>query len=123
MDRRIFVLAAFALGGCATLPRPAKPTSRVFGELEPLYAMKSGPEGLTIRVASGGCTTKADFTFYIDHPGKAPALAFGRKHVETCKSSGKLQSEFTFTWVELGLSARTPVVLLNPISEASLPLD
>jgi len=123
MDRRNFVLAAFALGGCATIARgPAvAPGPRVLDELEPLYSVKSDPEGLTIEVASGGCTTKADFSFFLERLSQPPALAFGRKHVETCKSSRKLQTALTFSWEELGLSPKASVLVLNPLAGSSLP--
>ncbi len=118
MDRRLFVLAALALGGCATGSEAPLVTSRPLslGELEPLYAARRDREGLRVRVASNGCTAKAGLAFYVERRGDGVALAFGRKHVDACKSSVKGQTELTFTWEELGLAANVPIFLLNPIA-------
>ena len=114
MDRRGFVLAALALGGCATVGGPpAPPQHGPLAELEPLLAVRSGPEGLTIRVASGGCTARGDFTFYVERRGVAASIAFARKQVDGCKTPGA--AEIAFTWAELGLAAKTPVFILNPM--------
>ena len=117
MDRRVFLLAAFALGGCATIAPPVvAPPPRALGELEPLYSAQAGREALTIRVASNGCTAKADFAFYVERRGEATALAFGRRRVDACKSFALGQTELAFTWEELGLAPRAPVFLLNPVT-------
>jgi hypothetical protein len=114
MDRRCFVLAALALGGCATLGTSAAAPGPL-AELEPLYAIATGRDGLTIRVASRGCTARPDFAFYVDRRGGAANLAFARKHVDVCKTEPG-QAEVAFTWAELGLAPRTPVFLLNPMA-------
>lgn len=113
MDRRLFLLAAFALGGCATM---APPAPRALAELEPLYSALAGREALKIRVSSNGCTAKADFAFYVERRGETVTLAFGRKRVDPCKSFAQGQTELSFTWEELGLPPRAPVVLLNPLT-------
>lgn len=113
MDRRCFVLAALALGGCATLRAPAV-ASGPLAELEPLYAAQAGTEGLTIRLASSGCTAKPDLTFYVERRAGAVTVAFARRHLDICKT-GAGQAEVVFTWAELGLEPRTPVFLLNPV--------
>ena len=117
MNRRLFVVAGLALGGCATVAAPPKvaPTPQAFGELEPLYSAQAGREGLTIQVASSGCTAKADFAFYVDRRGGEVTLAFGRKRVDVCRSFGANPAEFVFTWDELGVEPHIPVHLLNPV--------
>ena len=118
MKRRFFVLAALALGGCATVAAPpvVALAARAFGELEPLYGAQTGREALTIRVGSNGCTTKADFTFYVERRGEAVTLAFARRRIDPCKSFAQGKTELVFTWEELGLTARAPVLLLNPMT-------
>jgi hypothetical protein len=118
MNRRLFVLAALAVGGCATVAAPpaGAPAPRGFEELEPLYSAQAGREALTIRVSSNGCTAKADFAFYVERRGDAVTLAFGRKHVDACKSFVMDQTDLAFSWEELGLGSRTPVFLLNPLT-------
>jgi hypothetical protein len=116
MNRRLFLLASLALSGCATMaPQPAGPPMPL-AELEPLYSAVAGREGLTIRVASNGCTARPDFAFYVERRGGQATLAFARKHVDPCKSFAMGKAEIAFTWAELGLDPRAPVFLLNPVT-------
>lgn len=116
MNRRLFVLTALALCGCATAPRPiVAPAGSGLAELEPLYRADAGREALTISVASNGCTAKADFAFYVERKGEAVTLAFGRKRLDTCRSFAMGKADLAFTWAELGVPPRTPVFLLNPL--------
>jgi hypothetical protein len=118
MDRRVFLLAALALGGCATAGPPARiaPAPGALAELEPLYSAQAGRDALTIRVAANGCTAKADFAFYVERRGDAVTLAFGRKRVDPCKSFVMGHADLAFTWEELGLAPRASVFLLNPLA-------
>jgi hypothetical protein len=117
MNRRLFILAAMALGGCATVSAPKlSPAPRAYGELEPLYSAQAGRDALTIQVGSNGCTAKADFAFYVERRGEAVTLAFGRKRVDPCKSFAQGKTALSFSWEELGLAPRGPVVLLNPLA-------
>jgi hypothetical protein len=117
MNRRLFLVAALALAGCASLPstRIVAPAGSALSELEPLYAAHAGHGALTIRVSSNGCTTKADFAFYVERKGDAVTLAFGRKRIDDCKSFAAGHTDLTFTWAELGVAPRAPVFLLNPL--------
>jgi hypothetical protein len=85
-------------------------------ELEPLYSATAGREGLTLRVASNGCTARPDFAFYVERRGGGATLAFARKHVDPCKSFAMGKAEIAFTWAELGLDPKAPVFLLNPVT-------
>jgi hypothetical protein len=116
MNRRVLLLAALALCGCATTAPPVvAPAATPLAELEPLYRAEAGRDALTISVASSGCTTKADFAFHLERRGEAVTLAFGRRRIDTCKSFAMGKVELTFTWAELGVEPRTPVFLLNPL--------
>jgi hypothetical protein len=116
MDRRLFLIATLALAGCATTPPSIlAPAGSALGELEPLYVARAGREALTIEVSSDGCTTKADFAFYVEREGEAVTLAFGRKRLDGCPSFAMGKSELSFTWAELGVDGRAPVFLLNPL--------
>jgi hypothetical protein len=134
MNRRMFVLAALVLTGCATAgPQAAKPASTpappqaptrpltsaapVLAELEPLYAAQAGRDTITIRVSSNGCTSRGDFAFYVERRGDAVTLAFGRRRIDTCRSFAMGYTDIVFTWAELGLAPRTPVFLLNPLMD------
>ena len=114
MDRRAFVLAFLSLGGCATLGAPAEPRGPL-AELEPLLTVRRGADGLTIRVASAGCSARGDFAFYVERRGGTAEVAFARKQVETCKGP-RGGADITFTWADLGLAPKTPVFVLNPIT-------
>ena len=115
MDRRLFLTALLALGGCASLPAPKPLPSPPYAELEPVFGASAGREGLTLRVASNGCTAKPDFTFYVERRGQAVQIAFARRRIDTCKSFAQGKTELTFSWAELGLDAAAPVFLLNPL--------
>lgn len=116
MNRRLILLAGLALGGCATVGVTPSGPPPPLAELEPLYSAVAGREALTIRLASNGCTAKPDLTFYVERrAGGAATIAFGRKHVDPCKSFAQGQAEIAFSWAELGLDPTAPVFLLNPI--------
>jgi hypothetical protein len=115
MNRRLFVLASLALGGCASVGvTPAGPPAPL-AELEPLYSAVAGREALTIRVASNGCTARPDFSFFVERRAGTIALAFARKRVDTCKSFAMGQTELAFTWAELGVDPKAGVLVLNPL--------
>lgn len=117
MNRRIFLLAALALSGCATAGvRVMAPAGSGLSELEPLYRADAGREALTISVASNGCTAKADFAVFVETKGDAVTLAFGRKRIDTCKSFAMGRTDLTFTWAELGVPPRGQLFLLNPLT-------
>lgn len=121
MNRRLFLLASLALGGCATVGvTPAGPPAPL-AELEPLYSAVSGREGVTIQVSSNGCTAKGDFAFYVQRRAGTAAVAFARKHVDACKQAGA--TAIRFSWAELGLRPGDPLFLLNPIAAAHAQVD
>ncbi|MFL5296341.1 MAG: hypothetical protein ACJ798_08165 [Phenylobacterium sp.] len=116
MNRRLFLLASLALGGCATVGVTPAGSPAPLAELEPLYSAVAGREALTIRVASNGCTAKPDFTFFLERRAGTVALAFARKHVDACKSFAMGQAELAFTWAELGVDPKGAVFVLNPLA-------
>jgi hypothetical protein len=118
MNRRLFVLASLALGGCATVAAPptVAPARGPLAELEPLYSAVPSKDALILRVASNGCTAKPDFTFYLERRAGAVTIAFARKRVDMCRSFAMAQQEISFSWAELGVDPKTPVFLLNPLT-------
>lgn len=119
MTRRFLMMASVTalLAGCTTTPPPPilAPLGAPLAELEPLYGAQAGRRDLTITVASNGCTTKADFAFYVERKGEAVTLAFGRRPVESCQREAAGHVQLSFTYAELGLAPGDPVFLLNPL--------
>lgn len=123
MNRRLLLLTGLVLlTGCATAPAVA-PAAAPLAELEPLYAARAAREALIISIASNGCTKKEDFAFYVERRGEAVTLAFGRKRLDPCRSFVMGRAELSFSYAELGVSNRTPVFLLNPMTAWTGPGD
>jgi hypothetical protein len=122
MDRRqLFVgLGALALSSCATPPQRPLPVAITPGagpaELEPVYAVTAARDRLTVRVESSGCTTKADFAFFVERKGGATTVAFARKKLDVCRTVQAGHADIEFTLAELGLAPDTPVFVLNPFN-------
>lgn len=122
MHRRSLLIGALAAGAWSAVraqstPAPAAdPAWTDYAALEPLYAVTAGPHGLTVRVGSKGCTRKADFTFYVARKPGGAQIAFGRKRLEACKPKRPGHADLVFTYAELGVSADTPLFILNPIA-------
>lgn len=124
MNRRILLLTGLVLlAGCATPAPVVTPAPSSLAELEPLYAAKAAREALIISVASNGCTKKEDFAFYVERKGEAVTLAFGRKRLDPCRSFAMGRAELAFTYEELGVTGRTPLFLLNPVTAWTGPGD
>jgi len=121
MNRRLLLLGlgGLCLSGCATRPRPV-PVAFSPGagpaELEAIYAATATRDSLTIRVASNGCTSKADFAFFVERGEGATTVAFGRRRVDTCAVPGAGHTDLSFSFSELGLAPDTPVFVLNPFN-------
>ncbi|MCI3180179.1 hypothetical protein C5708_07930 [Caulobacter sp. CCUG 60055] len=130
MNRRLLLIAGLSLlAGCATQaagpaspaqapapePKPGPGPGPGPQELEPLYAVSADPVGLTLRVASNGCTHKEDFAFYVERRLGQTTIAFGRRRVDICRSFAPAQAEMTFTYAELGVEPNRPLFVLNPV--------
>jgi len=115
MNRRslLFGFAALALAGCATTTVVAPGAGPA--ELEPIYGVRADRGGLTVRVASNGCTAKADFAFFVERKGGATTVAFARKRLDRCRAFVASGAELAFSYEELGLTGREPVFVLNPL--------
>ncbi|OJU12367.1 MAG: hypothetical protein BGN86_15020 [Caulobacterales bacterium 68-7] len=122
MNRRGFLscAGALALAGCASRPLPPRATPAVASiepaGLEALYAITPGRDGVVIRTASGGCTRKEDFVFYVERRGLTPTLAFARRRLDNCRSFAAAHADLAFAWSELGLPPNGEFVLLNPLT-------
>jgi hypothetical protein len=114
MDRRALLLAMAAAALAAPafaqdVPEPAP------AELEPVHKVIADRHGLTIRVTTHGCTTKADFAHFTEPKGQAITIAFARRRLDRCRS-GESQLDILFSYEELGLTPGQPVMVLNPLA-------
>jgi len=115
----VFAGAAVALTGCVTTPaRVAASRDETWPELESLLAVEAASDVLTIRVASKGCTAKADFVFRVERRDDHALVAFARRRVETCKGPAG-SATLTFGYAELGLTPGERVVIANPVLSPS----
>lgn len=121
MNRRCLLvgLGVLAVSGCSA-SRSAAPVALSPGpgpaELEPIYAAAATRDGLTITVASNGCTKKEDFAFFVERKNGATTVAFARKRLDTCRTIRADSAQLTFSLTELGLAPDAPVFVLNPFS-------
>jgi hypothetical protein len=119
LDRRRLLAAGLflALGGCAGRGGVTLVAGGRNGpaELEALSAVEVDATGLTLRVASTGCTTREDFTFYVDRSGPQPAVAFARKRLDLCRRE-PTTAAVRFSYQELGLPGRGRLAVLNPVA-------
>ncbi|MFA7262134.1 MAG: hypothetical protein WC068_03845 [Caulobacter sp.] len=115
MNRRILLIAgALLLAGCATRAVYSAPDVGMV-ELEPLLAVTAAREGLTIRVASNGCTGKDSMAWFVEKAGGRYAVAFGRRRVDSC-TQPPTAVDLTFSFAELGLPKGARVAVVNPLS-------
>jgi hypothetical protein len=117
-DRRRLLAAglSLALGGCAgragvILVGGGRDAP---AELETLSGLQADASGLTLTVASAGCTSRNDFTFYVDRSAAPPTVAFARKRLDSCRRP-PTTAAVRFSYQELGLSGRGRLAVLNPV--------
>jgi hypothetical protein len=116
MLRRGFLFGCLALSACATLPPPALAPEPVapLPELEPLFGVKAGDDGLTIRAASHGCTDRAGFVAYVERRNGVARIAFARRRIDQCRPTPWEPVAIFFSWRELGIRRGERVAILNP---------
>lgn len=88
-------------------------SDEVWPELEPV-GVTAEREGLSLRLASKGCTVKADIVFRVDRVAGGTVLAFARRRVETCRFGEGGTVDLAFSYEELGLRRGEPFAVANP---------
>ncbi len=113
-SRRSLLVSGLALSaaGCATRPSLLV-SDETWPELEPL-GVTAGREGLSLRLASKGCTVKADIVFRVDRVAGGTVLAFARRRVETCRSGEAGTVDLAFSYEALGLRRGERFKVANP---------
>jgi len=119
-SRRLIVLGGVALlaSGCATRPRLLV-SAQTWPELEPLMAVTAGHAGLTIRMASRGCTVRGDVVFRVDRSRDRAVIAFARRRLETCRPGEAGFVDLTFSYDELGIRRGERIGVANPVSPSA----
>ena len=77
-----------------------------------------GRRGLTIRLASHGCTRKSDIAWFIERRAGVTTVAFGRTRVDMCGRGRLGETVLDFSFKDLGVDPDEPVVVLNPLLAA-----
>ena len=83
--------------------------------VEPIYAASLDKAGLTVVMASHGCTRKSDLTVAVAKNPPHPLVLIARKHPDTCQSGGTGRVEVMWSFGELGLDPRQPLSIANPL--------
>lgn len=114
LSRRGLLWTGLALTAAGCVTRPSLVASdQGWPELEPVD-VTAGRDGLTLLMASQGCTGRSDVTFYLDRTQKTAVLAFARRRLETCRfgKAGVIDLEFSYN--ELGLRRGERFKVANP---------
>jgi hypothetical protein len=80
---------------------------------EAIYGVLVTPDGLDIRVFSGGCTGAEDFTAWVE-PGEVERVHVVRTRLDGCEAEIPEGVLLHFTWARLGVT-RSEARLANPI--------
>lgn len=113
-SRRSLLVSGLALivAGCATRPSLIL-SDGVWPELEAM-GVTADRHGLKVRMASTGCTLKADIVFRVDRSDGRAVLAFARRRLETCRFGDVGAVDLVFSYAELGLRRGERVTVANP---------
>jgi hypothetical protein len=84
-------------------------------DIEPVYGVSVGKQGLTVRLASNGCTKKSDLTVAVGKNPPRPLVLIARKHPDTCKSFAAGHAEVAWSFEELGLEPGQAFSVANPL--------
>ncbi|MGZ8364626.1 MAG: hypothetical protein ACXWVJ_06465 [Caulobacteraceae bacterium] len=88
---------------------------------EALYGVSIRPRGVTIVVASNGCTRKDDFRAEVRRGHGRPAILFRRMEPDNCRSFAAGDARFTYSWRELGVRPNPRIGVLNEITRDPAP--
>ncbi len=83
--------------------------------IEPVYGVSVDRAGVTVRMASNGCTRKGDLTVAVAKTTARPLLLIARKHPDLCRAATR-PVEIAWTFDDLGLGENEPFSLANPLT-------
>src|SRR5665213_520544 len=108
-------LMAVLTGTAHPTPAPQKP------RLEPIYSFTVTRTGLTVVVASNGCTHKEDFAPRTSGPGRNAVIGFYRKRPDTCRPVAAGHAELRYGFAELALTPNVRLKVLNEFTADPSP--
>jgi hypothetical protein len=106
----------FGLLLITTLRASARPS-------EVLLGYTYGIHGITLQVASGGCTQKSDFIVEQRQRTSYQALTFYRWREDLCLALLPYGTMLNFSYEELGLAPGSRFQILNPVSSLSTVIN
>ena len=114
------------LAACTTTPPseplgPSEAPPSAEADLEPIYAIRLGRDGATVRVNSNGCTKKADFQIQLLDGWPASTLILRRTRPDMCRAFVAGGTELTFSHADMGLKTDGKIVLANPLAPDPTP--
>lgn len=87
---------------------------------ETLLGYTFGVHGITLQVASGGCTQKEDFVVEKRQHSRYQALTFYRWHEDLCLALLPYGTSLTFSYEELDLKPGSRFQISNPVSSLAV---
>ena len=88
--------------------------------IEPVYGVSVGKAGVTVRLASNGCTKKSDLTTAVSTAPPRPLVLIARRRPDVCKSAPGVV-EIVWSYEDLGLKPGQAFSLANPLTAAPAP--
>ena len=83
--------------------------------IESVYGVSVGKAGVTVRMASNGCTRKSDLTTAVSTAPPRPLVLIARKHPDACKGPpGAVEMVWSFE--ELSVKPGQAFSLANPLT-------
>ena len=89
--------------------------------IEPVYAVTAGRSGVTVRLASGGCTRKADLTVALSTKPPRPLLLIARRRPDACRTSPGGAVDVVWSYAELGIKPGQAFSVANPLVAGPTP--
>ena len=114
---RFFVAALLV---CLTFSVPTSSRTGGTGGTE-ILGFRVTPDGLEIRVPSGGCTSKEHFRLHASKNGGTAKIDIDRLQPDRCKGFFPDGKAFNYTWDELGVPPGAPLDILTPVNPLAAP--
>jgi hypothetical protein len=109
------------IAGLVLLAMPLAAFADTIPAIEPVYGVTTSKAGVTVRLASNGCTKKGDLTVAVANRPPRPLILVTRKRPDTCQSFAAGHADIAWTWAEVQLQPGQPFSLGNPLTADPSP--